>query len=310
MEPLSLASCRLCPRECGVDRMAGQVGYCGGGERVQVVKVMLHHWEEPCISGSDNDTRGSGAVFFAHCPLGCVYCQNRDISTRNCSLGREMTPADLAEVFLQLQRDGAYNLNLVTPTHYAAQLAHALVLAKAKGMTLPVVWNTGGYESVAVIKSLTGLVDIYLTDLKYADPTLAEQLSHAKDYPVRAREALVAMVQQTGKVQFDEAGMLTRGVILRHLCLPGYRADSIAVLRQAAEAITAAGGEIPDVRLSLMRQYTPEPWIDGTLPRSLTRRVTSFEYESVLAEAQALGFLGYTQEKTSAVCSYTPDFQK
>lgn len=309
MDSLFLTSCRLCPRNCGVDRTAGNVGVCGGGKLAQVAKVMLHHWEEPCISGQSEKNKGSGAVFFAHCSLGCVYCQNYDISTKCSSVGKEITPVELSEVFLQLQDEGAYNINLVTPTHYAAQIAEALRLAKANGLTLPVVWNTGGYESVEVIENLAGLVDVYLTDFKYADPALAKLLSHAENYPESAKKALVAMLKQTGAVQFDEKGMLTRGVILRHLCLPGYRADSMVVLHVVAEAIAEAGLDIPDVRLSLMRQYTPEPWVlSPPLPKSLTRRVTSFEYDTVLTEAQRLGFEGYTQEKESAVMGYTPDF--
>lgn len=309
MDPLSLTSCRLCPRNCGVDRTAGNVGICGGGKLVQVAKVMLHHWEEPCISGQSEQDKGSGAVFFAHCSLGCVYCQNHDISGRDSSVGREMTSVELSEVFLQLQADGAYNINLVTPTHYAAQIAEALRLAKANGLTLPVVWNTGGYESAEVIENLAGLVDVYLTDFKYADPALAGLLSHAENYPENAKKALVAMLKQTGAVQFADDAMISHGVILRHLCLPGYRADSIAVLHVVAEAIAEAGLDISDVRLSLMRQYTPEPWVlSPPLPKSLTRRVTSFEYDAVLAEAQRLGFEGYTQEKESAVTGYTPTF--
>ena len=310
---LSLTRCRLCPRECGVNRILGEAGICGGGANVRVSKVMLHRWEEPCISGYDgeNDPYGSGAVFFTHCSLGCLYCQNRDISRRDSTVGRTMPIRELADTFLSLQEKGAYNLNLVSPTHYAAQIADALVLAKQDGMTLPVVWNTGGYESTAVLSALAGLVDIYLTDFKYADPTLADLLSHAPDYPDRAAEALAAMVAQTGPVQFDEKGMLRRGVILRHLCLPGQRKDSIAVLRRAASLIDPA-----HIRLSLMRQYTPEFLAEylsscGTpdgLPKSLLRRVTAFEYQSVLDEAVALGFDGYTQEKESAVRQYTPDF--
>lgn len=308
-DALSLTSCHLCPRSCGVDRTAGIVGICGGGKLAEVAKVMLHHWEEPCISGKSDKDRGSGAVFFAHCSLGCVYCQNHDISTRHSTIGKKMTTAELSELFCKLQADGAYNLNLVTPTHYAAQIAEALCLAKANGLTLPVVWNTGGYESAAVIDSLAGLVDIYLTDYKYADPALAKLLSHAEDYPEKAKKALVSMLKQTGAVQFDENGMLTHGAILRHLCLPGYRADSMAVLHLVTEAIAEAGLDVTDIRLSLMRQYTPEPWVlSPPLPHSLTRRVTTFEYASVLSEAEDLGFLGYTQEKESAVRLYTPDF--
>lgn len=310
---LSLTRCRLCPRECGVNRVQGEAGICGGGAEVRVSKVMLHRWEEPCISGygGETDPHGSGAVFFTHCSLGCLYCQNRDISRRDSTAGRIMTTRELADVFLSLQEKGAYNLNLVSPTHYAAQIADALVLAKQDGLTLPVVWNTGGYESASVLSALAGLVDIYLTDFKYADSALAGLLSHAPDYPDRAAEALAVMVAQTGPVQFDEKGMLRRGVILRHLCLPGQRKDSIAVLRRAATLIDPA-----HVRLSLMRQYTPEFLAEylsscGTpdaLPKSLLRRVTAFEYQSVLDEAVALGFDGYTQEKESAVRQYTPDF--
>lgn len=308
---LSLQECRLCPRNCGVNRTLGQTGFCGGGADAQVAKVMLHHWEEPCISGTGGEAdRGSGAVFFAHCSLGCIYCQNRDISGRNSTVGKTMTAEELAKTFLDLQEKGAYNINLVTPTHYAAQIACALRIAKEKGLILPVVWNTGGFESVPVLKALAGLVDIYLTDFKYADSTLAGLLSHAPDYRTAAAEALAEMVRQTGAVQFDETGMLRRGVIVRHLCLPGYRKDSMAVLQTVAETVNPA-----HVRLSLMRQYTPDftaRCLSGgectQVPKSLLRRVTAFEYQSVLDEAVRLGFDGYTQEKESAVTGYTPDF--
>ncbi len=309
---LTLQECRLCPRNCGVNRNLGQTGFCGGGADVRLSKVMLHRWEEPCISGyaGEKDPLGSGAVFFAHCSLGCIYCQNRDISGRDSTVGKILSVRNLADTFLTLQEKGAYNLNLVTPTHYAAQIAEALELAKADGLILPVVWNTGGYESVPVLQALAGLVDIYLTDFKYADSALAKTLSHASDYPEKAAEALAEMVRQTGPVQFDENGMLRRGVIVRHLCLPGYRKDSIAVLQRVAETVNPA-----DVRLSLMRQYTPDflkaylaDCPEKEVPKSLLRRVTAFEYQSVLDEAVRLGFDGYTQEKESAVTGYTPDF--
>ncbi len=307
---MNLHQCDLCPRNCGVDRLSGQAGYCGAGAIPQVSNVMLHHWEEPCISGygGERDPRGSGAVFFVHCNLGCVYCQNRTISRRDSSLGRPMTPEALADTFLQLQKDGAYNINLVTPTHYAAQIAGALRLAKENGLTLPIVWNTGGYESVSVLEELAGLVDIYLTDFKYASPALAGTLSAAPDYPEVAAAALGTMVRQTGPVEFDESGMLRRGVILRHLVLPGQRKDSMDVLRLAVDAVNPA-----DVRISLMRQYTPDflkedkPTIE--IPKALLRRVTEFEYQSVVDEALRLGFEGYTQEKASAVKTFTPAFQ-
>ena len=306
---LSLRRCRLCPRSCGADRTGGRTGVCGGGADARISRVMLHHWEEPCISGyaGEKDPRGSGAVFFVHCSLGCLYCQNRDISRRDSTAGRTVTDRELADIFLDLQKQGAYNLNLVTPTHYAAQIIRALVLAKENGLTLPVIWNTGGYESGPVLE-----------DFKYADPALASLLSRAADYPERAAEALAVMVRQTGPVQFDENGMLRRGVIIRHLCLPGQRKDSMEVLRRAASVVNPA-----DVRLSLMRQYTPDflaEYLDevpaeslsscpaGGIPKALLRRVTAFEYASVLEEAVRLGFDGYTQEKESAVRHFTPDF--
>ncbi len=313
---MNLAHCDLCPRHCGVDRLAGQTGYCGAGGTVQVSNIMLHHWEEPCISGfsGEKDTRGSGAVFFVHCSLGCVYCQNRTISRRDSHLGKPMTTEELAKAFLRLQSDGAYNLNLVTPTHYSAQIAQALVLAKDKGLTLPVIWNTGGYESVPVLESLAGLVDIYLTDFKYASPTLADTLSAASDYPAVALAALRTMVHQVGAVRFDEQGMLRRGVILRHLVLPGQRKDAMDVLQTVADAVNPA-----DIRISLMRQYTPD-FLTETgdflkeekgcpeIPKAFYRRVTAFEYQSVVDEAVRLGFDGYTQEKESAVKTFTPVF--
>jgi len=308
---LSLACCRMCPRQCRTDRTAGETGFCGAGAIPTVARIMLHRWEEPCISGRDPD-RGSGAVFFCHCSLGCIYCQNRTISGAVPGNGRAMTEAALADAFLRLQEAGAYNINLVTPTHYTAQIADALEKARAMGLILPVVWNTGGYESADTIRSLAGLVDVYLTDFKYADPTLAKQLSRAEDYPVRAAQALDVMFRTAGPVRLDGEGMLTGGVIVRHLVLPGFRKDSIAVLRQIAETVP------PDrIRLSLMRQYTPAflaescpPDRPGTeeIPRSLYRRVTSFEYQSVLEEAVRLGFEGYTQEGDSAVKKFTPDF--
>ncbi len=308
-----LQSCRLCPRNCGVNRCAGETGYCGAGERARVSNIMLHKWEEPCISGygGEKDVHGSGAVFFVHCNLGCLYCQNRTISCHDSRLGRTMDTAELSSVFLHLQAKGACNLNLVTPTHYAAQIARALTEAKANGLTMPVVWNTGGYESVEVLSALEGLVDIYLTDFKYASSALAGTLSAAVVYPEVAEKALAAMVSQVGQVRFDEKGMLRRGVIVRHLVLPGHRQDSIEVLRRVAAAVE------PDmVRISLMRQYTPDflketmeltPKTD--IPKALYRRVTAFEYQSVVDEALRLGFDGYTQEKDSAMRTYTPDFR-
>ncbi len=304
-----LANCTICPRKCGVDRTKS-AGYCGASDKIEVSKVMLHRWEEPCISGSDENrgsgsvSGGSGAVFFTHCPLGCVYCQNRDISRRSCT-GTVYTIRELAEIFVKLQNDGAYNLNLVSPTQYTPQIIEAVKLARNGGFTLPVVWNTGGYELPETIEALAGTVDIFLTDFKYASPETAELYSAAEDYPEIAAQSLAEMHRITGKCTFDENGMMTRGVIVRHLILPGHRADSVAVLRKIAEILP-----VENIRLSLMAQYTPEflPEDAADKCKKIRRRITSFEYNAVLDEAKRLGFDGYSQERTSATKKYTPDF--
>lgn len=299
--PFSLQNCTVCPRKCGADRTVSP-GFCGATEIVEVSKIMLHRWEEPCISGTD-EKRGSGAMFFTHCPLGCVYCQNRDISRRDCS-GKPYTVEELADVFLRLQTDGAYNINLVSPTHYTPQLVDAVRLAKERGLTLPIVWNTGGYELPETIESLRGTVDVFLTDFKYASPDVAKLYSSAADYPTVAAESLGKMHELAGACVFDDHGMLQRGIIIRHLILPGHRADSIDVLRKIAEIVPVA-----DVKLSLMAQYTPEFLEPVEKYKKIRRRITSFEYQTVLDEAEKLGFDGYSQERTSATRKYTPDFE-
>ncbi len=298
--PFSLQNCTVCPRKCGIDRTVSS-GYCGATDIIEVSKIMLHRWEEPCISGTD-EKRGSGAVFFTHCPLGCVYCQNRDISRRNCS-GKPYTVDELADVFLNLQADGAYNLNLVSPTHYTPQIVDAVRLAKKRGLTLTVVWNTGGYELSETIGQLRGTVDVFLTDFKYASPDVAKRYSSAEDYPTVATESLAKMHELVGNCEFDEYGMLRRGIIIRHLILPGHRSDSVDVLRKIAEILPVA-----DVKLSLMAQYTPEFLEPAETYKKINRRITSFEYKTVLDEAEKLGFDGYSQERTSATRKYTPDF--
>ena len=307
MNPI-LTNCMVCPRKCGADRTKS-AGYCGAADKIEVSKIMLHRWEEPCISGC-SDTRASGAVFFTHCPLGCVYCQNRDISRRSCT-GRIYTVEELAEAFLQLQRDGAYNINLVSPTQYTPQITEAVGAARRNGLSLPVVWNTGGYELPETIESLRGTVDVFLTDFKYASPDIAGRYSAAEDYPETAARSLAKMYEITGPCEFDENGMMTRGIILRHLILPGHRTDSADVLRKIAETVP-----VENIRLSLMAQYTPEfletELAAANLPvdkyKKIGRRITSFEYKTVLAEAERLGFDGYSQERGSATRKFTPDF--
>ena len=293
--------CRLCPRACGADRAAGQTGYCGADDRLMVARAALHHWEEPCLSGAPDDTRGSGTVFFSGCALRCCYCQNYPISQEG--VGKAITVERLAGIFLCLQRDGARNINLVTATQYLPQVRRALDLARADGLALPIVYNTGGYETVAAVKALTGYVDIWLTDFKYADPALADRLSAAPDYPAVAGAALRQMLLQTGAPVYDKEGFLQRGVIVRHLALPGCVQDSRAVLTTLARLQQETG--IPFVP-SLMSQFTP---FYKAAEHGLGRRITTYEYRQVIDEAIRLGLTdGYMQEKSSAREEYTPPF--
>ena len=209
-----LKDCHLCPRNCGVDRLAGQKGFCGVDAGIMVARAALHMWEEPCISGKE----GSGAVFFSGCSLGCAFCQNRTISKGQS--GKGITVEYLAELFLDLQAQKANNINLVTAGHFLPQVREALILAKEQGLTIPVVYNSSGYEKAEMLRYLEGLVDIYLPDLKYLEADLAGKYSHAKDYPEVAMKALEEMVRQVGMPEFDERGMMKKGVIVRHLLLP------------------------------------------------------------------------------------------
>lgn len=290
--------CTLCPRECGVDRSAGQMGFCSAPEDFLVAKTMVHKWEEPCIAGE----RGAGTIFFSGCNLRCVFCQNCEISRGG--KGEIMTEKELESAIFSLLDDGAECVEFVTPTHYTERLA--TLLARVKGdITVPVVWNSGGYESVESLKHLDGLVDVYMPDFKYFDGSLAESYSSAPDYCERATEALAEMLRQTGKVTFDDNGKLVRGVILRHLVLPGGRNDSIAVLKHIADRFGA-----DSLLLSLMSQYTPDFYAESGDCRykNLCRRVTRFEYDSVMKVALELGFEGYFQSIDSASKRYTPDF--
>lgn len=258
----------------------------------RVAAASLHLWEEPCLSGKN----GAGAVFFSGCPLGCVFCQNREISFGRA--GVELTDGRLAEVFRRLEEAGAETLDLVTPTHFAPSIFSALALARPK---IPVAWNTGGYELAERIPELCRRIDIYLPDLKYFDPALAEEICGAPDYFSRALAALVAAVDRLGPCQFDERGILRRGVILRHLILPGHRADSMAILTAVRREVDPS-----KLRLSLMSQYTP--FSPERLPRELRRPLTGFEYESVLQYAGELGFTGWSQDRRSASAEYLPAF--
>ena len=276
---------------------------CGAGAGIYVARTMLHMWEEPPISG----TRGSGAVFFCGCPLGCRFCQNREISApgeRIPECAAEYTEHELAQLFLRLESCGAHNVNLVSPTQYTDSLIRAVAAARGAGLSVPVVWNTGGYERRDTVCALRGTADVFLTDMKYFDPDISSYLSGASDYFSEAMPSLYEMADIAGEPEYTDGGMLIRGVIVRHLVLPGCRRDSIRLLREIA-----AAGLAGKVILSIMSQYTPEYFSgcdDPALDRALRRHVTSFEYDSVCREALRLGFSGFTQERSSAAVSYTP----
>lgn len=290
---MTYEACDLCPRACGVDRTRGERGACRMTSRLVLARAALHHWEEPCISG----TAGSGTVFFSGCPLGCVYCQNHEIA--DGSHGLAVDDGRLEEIFFELRDAGAHNINLVTPTHFAPTVAKAIRRARDAGFALPFVCNTSGYESTETLRALDGLIDIYLTDLRYARPATAAAYSHAPDYPAVARAALAEMVRQTGAATFDERGLMTRGTIVRILLLPGHLPDAKLSLLHLAKHYRDT------VWVSLMQQYTPPP----DMPAPLDRRVTREAYDALVHYAETLGFEhAYTQEREAASESFIPPF--
>ena len=292
-----MSECRLCPRECGTDRASGEHGFCGEGENMIVSRASLHHWEEPPISGS----RGSGTIFFGGCSLRCVFCQNKTISSGG-GARRAVTEAELADIMLSLEEQGAHNINLVTPTHFADKIASCLEAVRPR-FGIPIVYNSSGYERVETLRMLDGLIDVYMPDFKYASASLASDYSSAPDYPAVALAALVEMYRQVGACEIDGEGIMKKGLIVRHLVLPSCRKDSIAVLDTIASALPTDA-----IKLSLMSQYTPEFALDCEY-KNLHRRLTSFEYRSVLHKAIELGFDGYFQTPDAASTSYTPDFE-
>ena len=282
--------CTLCPRRCGAERTAeAGGGFCRMPGGLRVARAMLHHWEEPPISGRN----GAGTVFFSGCTLGCVYCQNGDISAGG--FGKDISAARLREIFEELIAQGAHNIELVTPTHFLPWILPALT----PRLPVPVVYNCGGYERVETLRALEGLVDVYLPDLKYADGALAAELSGAADYFPVACEAIQEMFRQVGPYVIED-GLLTRGVVIRHLVLPGYLDNTRRVLDWIAE--TFAPG---DVLVSLMSQYTPTANMTGRL----ARRVTAAEYRAAADYMRNCGITdGFVQERTSAEEAYTPEF--
>ena len=290
--------CTLCPRNCSVDRKNGEKGICGQTAELKVARAALHFWEEPCISG----TTGSGTVFFSGCSLHCVFCQNEPIA--NGSVGKVISVERLTEIFIELERQGANNINLVTPGHFIPAIKEALLLAKKRGLTLPVVYNTSSYESVEALRSLEGLVDIYLPDFKYMSSQLSQKYSHAADYAEVAKKAIAEMVRQTGQPVFDEDGedgLIKRGTIVRHLTLPGCMDDSKKILKYLYDTY---GDEI---YISIMNQFTPLENVKEY--PELNRRITEEEYDELIDYAIDLGIeQGFIQEGETAEESFIPDF--
>ena len=288
---MDMRSCTLCPRMCRVDRTAGEKGFCGMGVAVQGARAALHMWEEPCISGK----KGSGAIFFSGCTLKCVFCQNREIAEGK--YGKEISSRRLTEIFLELQGKGAANINLVTAGHFVVPVKEALLRAKEQGLAIPVIYNSGGYERVETLRFLEPVVDVWLPDFKYMDGRLAREYSKAEDYPQTAKKALEEMVRQAGECRFDKEGYIQKGVIVRHLILPGHTRDSMEILSYLHKTY----GE--HIYISVMNQYTPLPQVKDLEP--LNRKVTRREYRRVLDFALELGIeQGYFQEGETAKESF------
>ncbi|MCM1227382.1 MAG: radical SAM protein [Clostridium sp.] len=288
----NFSCCTLCPRECGADRTKTK-GLCGADIRIKAAKAQLHYWEEPCLSGE----KGSGAVFFSGCTLKCVFCQNYTISKENN--GIEISSERLGEIFIELQEQGANNINLVNPTHYVPQIIDSLQHVKHR-LTIPIVYNTGGYEKISTLKMLDKYVDIYLPDLKYTDSNISEKYSKAGNYFEYAKDAILEMHRQQPKLVLEN-GILKKGLIIRHMILPHCRHDSISVIKWL-------GKNLPNdsFLFSLMSQYTPNSNCNSC--PEINRRITTFEYNSVLKAVEEYNFNGYSQARSSAQSAYTPDF--
>lgn len=288
-----LKNCKLCPRNCGVNRTKN-FGYCGAGEKIRVALVSLHKWEEPCLTGKN----GAGTIFFSHCNLKCVYCQNFKISNEN--FGKEISTERLTEIFLEQQTRGATNIELVTPTHYAPQICVALDAAKSR-LKIPVVYNTNSYENLSTLDLLENRVDIFLPDLKYFDDEIAKTFSNAPNYFSVATAAIKKMFELVGECKFDSAGNLTRGVIVRHLILPNFRRDSFKILDWLYETF---GDKI---LISLMNQYTP--LFRAAEFKKINRRLTTFEYNSVVNYAVDIGIKNcFIQAGKTADEKFVPNF--
>ena len=290
---LSYSACELCARRCLVDRTKGQIGFCKSSDTTKITRAALHFWEEPIISGE----RGSGTIFFSGCSLGCIYCQNSRIS--RASVGRAVTTAELANEMLRLESEGAHNVNLVTPTHFAPSIKDAISIARGLGLTVPIVYNTGSYNTVKTIRMLDGLVDVYLPDLKYYRPESAEKLSFAKDYPTVARDAIAEMVRQC-PTPVIENGIIRSGVVVRILLLPSHVAEAKLSLKYLYDTY----GD--NIYISLMNQYTPMSGMKSPLDRT----VTNSEYADFISYAERIGVVNaFIQEGGTQKESFIPDFE-
>ena len=290
-----MSVCSICPRRCGVDRAVAP-GYCGAGEKANVARAALHRWEEPIISGE----RGSGAIFFCGCNLNCIFCQNYKIN--HSIMGIEADEKILCDIMLELQRQGAHNINFVTPSPHVLLLSRAIPMAREAGLTIPTVYNTNAYESAQTLKLLDGLIDIYLPDLKYVSPKLSKKYSDAEDYFDVASEAIAEMYRQVGNIALDENGMAKSGLIIRHMVLPGCVDDT----RRVLDYISANYPK--NIYISIMSQYAPTR---DDLPKPINRRITKGEYDRALDYAIDKGFDNvFIQRRNSADLAYTPNFDE
>ncbi len=289
-------NCRLCPRECAVNRNKQEKGVCRETSEIMVGRADLHYWEEPCISGEN----GSGTVFFAGCSLGCVYCQNHELSRGR--KGIKVSEQELAEMFLHLQEKGAHNINLVTAEHYAPGIKNALMMAKERGLIIPVILNSSGYVKASTIEFLNDVIDIYLVDFKYMDSSLAKKYSFAEDYPAVAEKAIEKMVSYRKRLRFRENGILKEGIIIRHLCIPGCSRDSKNIIEYLY------GKYKGSVKLSIMSQYTPMP--DCKNYPEINRKLTQAEYDEIIDFCIHIGIEdAYIQEGDAAQESFIPEFR-
>lgn len=290
-----LKCCNLCARNCGVNRLEDALGFCKSGKDIKIARVSLHHWEEPCISGK----KGSGTIFFSQCTLRCQFCQNHQISSDG--IGKEISIKRLSEILLEQQERGAHNINLVTPTHYVPQIIEALDIAKSKGLDIPIIYNTNGYENISTIKALNGYIDVYLPDLKYFDDKFSCRYSNAPNYFSFSSKAIEEMFYQVGEVDFNKDGLVKKGVIIRHLMLPGLLFDSKKII----DYIYKTFGD--SVYISIMNQYTPM-YNSSKFPE-INKPLNSKHYDSMINYCLSLGIKNaFIQESGTCSESFIPEF--